>query len=568
VSILFALVLRIGRRFWPAVFSAALWAVHPLGTEAVSNIVGRADLLAAGGVLGALYAYVRASASTGRERACWIAGVAAASTIAAFSKESGVTVVGVIVLYDVLWPNRRTIASRLLSWSAAAVPVALYLVQRNVVLSAVASLPVPFVDNPIAGASFWSARLTALTVAARYLGLLAWPARLSADYSFPQIPIASGSAGDWIAYATMAGLLLLAVWLFRVQRAGFFCIAAAAVTFLPVSNLLFSTGTIMAERLAYLPSAFVLPCVVIGVYALEQRTRLRVLAPAVLGLMIAALGIRTFARNQVWHDELTLWTATAQASPRSFKSHASLAEALYNADPARNNFARVIAEKERSLALLDGVPNPAALSKPFREAATYYLEYGDWLHTHPSTPDAVIAAYRRSAALSERYLALLDLEPASSTDRTEAELLLSTARERLHEGDKAAEAAGRALAGDPFNPMTYRTSAAALLSAQHADDAAVALMTGFMLTGNTELRGALIDLYRGGLDTRGCAVTSGPSGAVLNVSCAIVRRHLCAATIAASRTQRQAGRPDLAEQVEQSTRDSCANPTEATPAAR
>ena len=33
--------------FWPAFAMAALWAVHPVLTESVTNVVGRADLLAA-----------------------------------------------------------------------------------------------------------------------------------------------------------------------------------------------------------------------------------------------------------------------------------------------------------------------------------------------------------------------------------------------------------------------------------------------------------------------------------------------------------------------------------------
>src|SRR6478736_2594494 len=44
---------RVSRRItgdrWAAVAAAALWAVLPLSTEAVTNIVGRADLLAATG---------------------------------------------------------------------------------------------------------------------------------------------------------------------------------------------------------------------------------------------------------------------------------------------------------------------------------------------------------------------------------------------------------------------------------------------------------------------------------------------------------------------------------------
>src|SRR5579862_9061405 len=39
---------------------AALWALHPVLTESVTNIVGRADLLAAFGVLTGLLCYARA----------------------------------------------------------------------------------------------------------------------------------------------------------------------------------------------------------------------------------------------------------------------------------------------------------------------------------------------------------------------------------------------------------------------------------------------------------------------------------------------------------------------------
>ena len=42
-----------------AILIAAVWAVHPLSTEAVTNIVGRADLLAAFAVLSGLLMYVK-----------------------------------------------------------------------------------------------------------------------------------------------------------------------------------------------------------------------------------------------------------------------------------------------------------------------------------------------------------------------------------------------------------------------------------------------------------------------------------------------------------------------------
>ena len=47
-------------------------------------------------------------------------------------------------------------------------------------------------DNPIRGLGFFAARMTAADVFLRLLALLAWPIRLSSDYSFNQIPLFNG----------------------------------------------------------------------------------------------------------------------------------------------------------------------------------------------------------------------------------------------------------------------------------------------------------------------------------------------------------------------------------------
>ena len=54
VLLVYALARRLLKNFWPPVFVAALWAVHPVLTESVTNIVGRVDLLAAMAVLSGL----------------------------------------------------------------------------------------------------------------------------------------------------------------------------------------------------------------------------------------------------------------------------------------------------------------------------------------------------------------------------------------------------------------------------------------------------------------------------------------------------------------------------------
>jgi len=262
--------------------------------------------------------------------------------------------------------------------------------------------------------------------------------------------------------------------------------------------------------------------------------------------VVVALGVRTFVRNGDWRDELTLWTATVRAAPASFKSHSGLAEALREADRSGANHDRVVAEKEQSLAILADAPDPSHTSKALYEAATYHVERGEWRDAQRNgggTSTDSIGDYQRAIELAERYLAL----KPSEQDAAAARLLLAAAYRHSAQGDKAIELARQAATTRPLDPMVYTALASSLVTANRQDEAAAELMTGFMATGNPSLRLALIDLYRGGLDREGCAVTTTATGITLNVTCEMVRRHLCTAGAATARLQRQRGRNDLAE---------------------
>src|SRR5688572_2468797 len=85
-TLVYFLALRMLKEIVPAVAIAGLWAVHPVLTESVTNVVGRADLLAGIGVLGGLLCYIQAMDESDR-RWMWLAGAALASGIGMFSKE-------------------------------------------------------------------------------------------------------------------------------------------------------------------------------------------------------------------------------------------------------------------------------------------------------------------------------------------------------------------------------------------------------------------------------------------------------------------------------------------------
>jgi protein O-mannosyl-transferase len=178
VLLLFELSLRFLRKLWPSAFIAGLWAVHPVLTESVTNIIGRADLLAAASLLSGFLCYLKSTESKGWPRLAWLAGLATVTAVGVFSKESAVAIWGVIVLFELTWWKERRQFRGLLWGCVALAPALLALFyQRSVVLAGTSKFLLddnPFVDNPLVGAHFLARSLTSIAVMARYLWLLVW----------------------------------------------------------------------------------------------------------------------------------------------------------------------------------------------------------------------------------------------------------------------------------------------------------------------------------------------------------------------------------------------------------
>ena len=550
VLLIFGLSLRLfnrmpGRVFPLALSTAALWAVHPVLTESVTNIVGRADLLAGMAVLSGFWMYLKSTESAGFRRLAWIAGLAAATTAGVFSKESAVVLPGAIVLYQLAFhfaEARVRIRSTMLGCAATILPIGAMLVQRALVLSASPPAEFPFVDNPIVGATFWVGRLTAIKVLTRYLWLAIWPVKLSADYSYSEIPLAHGSLADWAAWIAVAiGLCLVALF-WKRSRTAFFFACFGLLNLLPASNLLFPIGTIMAERLLYLPLAGWLACLALAIDAAARRFGQARLAPVIIGLMAAGFAIRTWVRNIDWKDDLTMATASVQTSPASFKVHRLLAASLFQSDPG--NIDRVIVEANKSLAILESLPDRLDVPTPWNQAAAYYLAKGDSVRGTSTEPyhEAIRIALRSIAIEQASRLARThDTETTQPPIAAEGYRLLASGYLRVGNASQALSAATHARTLDPANVEVYGQIADAYLAQSRGEDAAIALAQGMFATSNGMLRTDLLKLYQNGVDSKGCAVISGPRGPALNPACDIVRRDLCTAAA-------QAQRSDLAGQ--------------------
>jgi hypothetical protein len=531
VLLLYLLARRWWKTGWKALAVAALWAVDPVLTESVTNIAGRADLLAALAVLSGLWMYLKSAESQGVRRWAWLGGLMLAAMCGVFSKENAVVLPGVMALFELSWWERKRGRALALGCLAVLPALAAMAYQRAAVLSKFPPMEIPFLDNPLAAAGFWSAKLTAVRLLAKYLGLLIWPAHLSWDYSYAQIPMATGSLADWAGWMAVAAVGAAVFLAYRFNRTVFFAIGFAFAAFLPTSNLVLPIGTIFAERFLYLPAIALAICLVVAADRLGPR-----MAPVMLCVIGVALAARTFARNADWRDSVTVTTAGVETSPNSYKTHGALALALFAADPGHANLDHVIAEAEKGLAILDGLPDDRLNSDAFLQAADYYRAKG---------------AYQRELQLLLHTQSIVEANHGSTAAKfVELQDELSAAYLRLGDAAHSATAATAAIGRSPQTAESYRLLAAASLEDGQAEDAAIALFEGLFATADVDLRSKLETLYQDMPGGQGCALLAGPDGPRINPSCEMVRRHACSAAARLIPVYTRLERQDLAIQLQ------------------
>jgi len=533
------LVYLLGRALFertrPALLLSLLWGLHPVLTESVTNIVGRADLLAAFGVLAALLCHRKAAESAGARKAVWLAAIAVATAIGIFSKESAIVTVAVFAIFDFTFA-RTSWRSRLPGYCAAAIPCLLYLWVRFQVLANASYQATPFYENPLLGAGFWTARFTAIKVIGEYVTLLVWPARLSWGYSYNAIPL-SWNPGSLAALVACLAAAIAALRFGHARKLLFFAAAFFVVTLLPTSNLVILIGTIMAERFLYLPSvAFAIAVV----WAAEQGfQRLPAFRNAVFaGLLVLAIGyaVRTYARNGDWLDQRRFWLSGVDAAPDSYKTNMAAA----TSSPLNSGEAVVQAQRyaERALAILDGLPDSRNSSAAYRDGGVFYRNLGD---RAASKPEALswygksLAALLRSEKIELVWNQRYQAENAergkpgltSLPGRLYFELGLAYLRLADTPHALASLERGRTLES---SPELLEQLATLYREAGDARKAAAALVEALAVDPQrVNLISQLVELY-GQIDPNGCAVSHEGGGVSLNQDCPLVHADICSAS--------------------------------------
>lgn len=354
-----------------ASITAALFAVHPVHVEAVGNVVGQAELLVALATVLSLAAYLRARAA-GELSARATLTICAAYAAACLAKEQGIMLpVLVLAAECTVVADHKPLLSRLRSLTPLMVMMAAvaaaYLAARLAVTGRLGSNQIHL---ELATLSPAERALTVLALVPEWVRLTLWPAQLSAFY-FPP----GTRAVHELDIGALPGLMLIAavVWLAAISARrrpvvtfGLLWFAAAL---LPVSNLLFPSGVMIAERTLFLPSVGALLALGAGAAWISERwddvpRPGRLAIGAVLLALLTAGAWRSAARQYVWRDNQTLFEQSVLDSPLSYESHHMYGRQLLEARRWRD------AERELRSALALYQRDPAvyyALASEYRE---------------------------------------------------------------------------------------------------------------------------------------------------------------------------------------------------------
>ncbi len=290
-----------------ALVAAALFATHPVHTEAVTSIVGRAELL------GFCLALVVVALHP-RDGPAARAAQAMAFVAACLAKESSALLAPLLLASDVLAGQARPRWSR---YALLAASLALVLALRWRALGRLVGFDPDHLGNPLAHAPWLPREVSALGLFGHAVSLVVAPHTLRADYG---ASVVTASTALTITHAVaLVALVALGVVVWRSRRVHPQVAAAALWFAVPTAlgcNVLLALPVSFAERFLYLPSAAGLLLLAL---ALERALRARpAWAMGVVALpVVLVFGALTMRRNPEWASTQRLTLATVRDEPRS-----------------------------------------------------------------------------------------------------------------------------------------------------------------------------------------------------------------------------------------------------------
>ncbi|HEY2931595.1 MAG TPA: hypothetical protein VGK99_07590 [Acidobacteriota bacterium] len=395
--------------------AAAIFALHPLQTEAVNYIYQRTVLLAGCFGFAALLLFFRFL--EGSRRA--IVGVVGLLVLAIMSKESAVGFVPILFMAFAF--SRSSGKFRPYLTVLAAAPVLAMLVWM------LRSHRYLFTETLV----FW-----------RYLALWVYPAGLNIDHDVPVVQGVSLQVA--LSILALAGLIFLFIALRNRYPALSFWFFAFLFLLIPTSSVIAAPDAMFEHRM-YLPMLG-LAGMAGNLFLLLLPRFPRIVLPVTVMCLIIWSAVSVL-RNRVWLSEVSLWESAAAQSPRKYRPHYNLGTLLLTIDPPRaaRSFERALQQQPDSLAAWHNLGQARAFSG---NDAGAVVAWDQGLKLYPQSAimhQALGALYSRKRDFNparEHLVAAMRLEPRSHATFYELALLFfrfGMLEEALRYGERSLE---------------------------------------------------------------------------------------------------------------------------------
>lgn len=331
---------------WSACVCGLLFAVHPIHTEAVTGVVGRAESLCAIFFLAAFEAY-----RMSQKRPLWFFVCVLSTYTATLCKEQGITVIGLCVAYELLVIRcvrpqdlisffhsapkaglHPWLKSSLLKCLCLFVAAAVFMYARIRVMGSQLPIFTKF-DNPAAMAEFPFRQLTFNYLLPVNFWLLLNPFHLCCDWTMGTIPLISSLTDLRILSIVVFYVVLISIAYSSCvsvdseqYKVIVFAVSLTVFSFLPASNFLFPVGFVVAERVLYLPSMGF--CLLVAFGCERLRFRWGKAVDAFLVVLVLCHAGKTFQRNFDWTSELSIFKSGLRVNTQNAKLYNNIGHAL------------------------------------------------------------------------------------------------------------------------------------------------------------------------------------------------------------------------------------------------
>ncbi|MBN1669483.1 MAG: tetratricopeptide repeat protein [Kiritimatiellae bacterium] len=337
-----------------AFVTGLIFGIHPVHTEAVTYVAGRADPLMGSFFLAGLCLFILFRTRQAGWGWAHLLGLALAYGLGLLSKEYGAFLVLVMLLYDAYHRPRHGLLRVGLPYLIAGAVFAGYMWLRAGVDFPVSEMALSSAVPP----PLWERILNFPKALAVYMGLLLVPMHLYMQRGLS--PVEGLADICLIGALVVAALLVYAiVRTYRNRRHVSFGLAWFLLMLLPLSDTVYPLNAGMAEHWLFVPSiGFIAAAVGLVTNRREVRglagIRLCLGGRAALVLLAGFtlfLGVRTIVRNRDWKDNFTIWSRTAEHVNTS-AIHGNLAVAYWEG----GNTGKAIEELQYAIELQENYP--------------------------------------------------------------------------------------------------------------------------------------------------------------------------------------------------------------------